>query len=142
MTTMRPLCRRMIEDMTICNLSRSTQQSYIYAVATFGRRFKRSPDRSARKRPVPTKLHLIEQKYSWTHINLVSGCACIALLGITLGQKEVFEHVVSGKEPEKLPPILHREEISRSGLNGRIFVDASEGCMGGVGNIRSDWMRE
>jgi len=33
MAAMSPLRRRMIEDMTIRNLSRSTQQSYIYAVA-------------------------------------------------------------------------------------------------------------
>jgi len=37
MTTMRPLRRRMIEDMTIRNLSRSTQQFHVYAVATFKR---------------------------------------------------------------------------------------------------------
>jgi hypothetical protein len=37
MTTMSPLRWRMIEDMTIRNLSRSTQQSYIYAVAKFKR---------------------------------------------------------------------------------------------------------
>ena len=35
MATMSPLRRRMIEDMTVRNLSRSTQQSYIYAVAKF-----------------------------------------------------------------------------------------------------------
>jgi hypothetical protein len=39
MATMSPLRRRMIEDMTVRNLSRSTQQSYIYAVAKFSRHF-------------------------------------------------------------------------------------------------------
>jgi len=38
MATMSPLRRRMIEDMTIRNLSHSTQQSYIYAVAKFSRK--------------------------------------------------------------------------------------------------------
>jgi len=37
MTTMSPLRQRMIEDMTIRNLSRSTQQLYIYAVAKSNR---------------------------------------------------------------------------------------------------------
>ena len=32
-----PLRQRMIEDMMIRNLSRATQQSYIYAVARFSR---------------------------------------------------------------------------------------------------------
>jgi hypothetical protein len=44
MATISPLRRRMIEDMTIRNLSRSTQQSYIYAMAKFSRHFGRSPD--------------------------------------------------------------------------------------------------
>ena len=45
MATISPLRQRMIEDMTIRNLSRSTQQSYIYAVAKFSRHFNRSPER-------------------------------------------------------------------------------------------------
>jgi len=36
---------RMIQDMTVRNLSHSTQQSYIYAVAEFGRHIKCPPDR-------------------------------------------------------------------------------------------------
>ncbi|TAI60261.1 phage integrase N-terminal SAM-like domain-containing protein, partial [Bradyrhizobium sp. Leo170] len=40
MATMSPLRQRMIEDMTVRNLSPSTQQSYIYAIAKFSR-----PDR-------------------------------------------------------------------------------------------------
>ena len=39
MAKMSPLLRRMIEDMTLRNLSRQTQQSYIYAVAKFSRHF-------------------------------------------------------------------------------------------------------
>lgn len=35
MAEISPLRRRMIEDMTIRNLSPATQQSYIYAVAKF-----------------------------------------------------------------------------------------------------------
>ena len=45
MTEMSPLRRRMIEDMTVRNLSRSTQQSYIYAVAKFSRHFHCPPNR-------------------------------------------------------------------------------------------------
>jgi integrase/recombinase XerD len=39
MATMSPLRRRMIEDMTVRNLSPATQQSYLYAVAKFSRHF-------------------------------------------------------------------------------------------------------
>ncbi len=37
-----PLRCRMIADMTLRNLSPSTQQSYVYAVANFSRHFGRS----------------------------------------------------------------------------------------------------
>lgn len=126
MTTMSPLRRRMIEDMTIRNLSRSTQQSYIYAVAKFSRHFKRSPDRLGMEDVRAYQLHLVDRKYSWTHINQVA-CALRFFYGITLGQKEAFERIVSGKEPEKLPPVLNREEIARflaavRGLRNRVAL--------------------
>jgi integrase/recombinase XerD len=47
--------------------------------------------------------------------------------GITLGQKEAFERIVTGKEPEKLLPVLNREEIVRflgavAGLRNRVVL--------------------
>jgi len=40
-----PLRRRMIDDMTLRNLSPATQRSYLHAVANFSRYFDRTPDR-------------------------------------------------------------------------------------------------
>jgi hypothetical protein len=37
MAQMTALRRRMIDDMTVRNLSLATQQSYVYAVASFSR---------------------------------------------------------------------------------------------------------
>jgi hypothetical protein len=80
----------MIEDMTIRNLSLATKQSYIYAVAKFSRHFNCSPDRLGMEDVRAYQLNLIDQKYSWSHINQVA-CALRFFYGITLGQKEAFE---------------------------------------------------
>jgi integrase len=54
-------------------------------------------------------------------------CALRFFYGITLGQKEAFERIVAGKEPEKLPPVLSPEEIARfleavTGLRNRVAL--------------------
>ncbi len=113
------LRQRMIEDMTVRNLSPATRQSYIYAVARFSRHFNCSPDQLGVEDVRTYQLHLVDQKYSWAHINQVA-CALRFFYGITLGQKEAFERIVLGKEPEKLPPVLNSEEITR-------FLEAVEG---------------
>jgi integrase/recombinase XerD len=126
MATMSPLRRRMIEDMTVRNLSRSTQQSYVYAVAKFSRHFNRAPDQLGMEEVHAYQLHLVAQKQSWSHINQVA-CALRFFHGITLGNKEALERIVTGKEPEKLPPVLSPEEIGRfleavTGLRNRVAL--------------------
>jgi integrase/recombinase XerD len=100
MAQMSPLRRRMIEDMTLRNLSRQTQQSYIYAVAKFSRHFNRSPDRLGLEDVRAYQLHLIGEKYSWSHINQVA-CALRFFYGITLDQKKAFERIVTATDPQK-----------------------------------------
>ena len=45
MAEISPLRRRLIEHMTVRNLSPATQQSYLNAISKFSRYFGRSPDR-------------------------------------------------------------------------------------------------
>jgi len=139
MATISPLRQRMIEDMTVRNLSPATQQSYLYAVAKFSRYFNRAPDRLGMEDVRAYQLHLVAQKLSWSHINQVA-CALRFFYGITLGQQEAFERIVSGKEPEKLPPVLNPEEIVRflgavAGLRNRVALrETGEVGPSGQGN--------
>ncbi len=119
MATMSPLRQRMIEDMTVRNLSPSTQQSYIYAIAKFSRHFGYAPDRLSFEQVRAYQLHLIGQKRSWSHINQVA-CALRFFYGVTLGQTEAFERIIGGQKPDKLPLVLSAEEIER-------FLDAVTG---------------
>lgn len=119
MATMSPLRQRMIEDMTVRNLSPSTQQSYIYAIAKFSRHFGDAPDRLSFEQVRAYQLHLIGQKRSWSHINQVA-CALRFFYGVTLGQTEAFERIIGGQKPDKLPLVLSAEEIKR-------FLDAATG---------------
>ena len=110
--SLSPLRRRMIEDMTLRNLSPSTQQSYVYAVANFSRHFGRSPDKLGFEQVRAYQLHLIGLKRSWTHINQVT-CALRFFYAVTLGRKEAIENIISAREPIKQPLVLSAEEVAR-----------------------------
>ena len=118
MATTSPLRQRMIEDMTIRNLSQATQQFYIYAVRKFSRHFGRSPDRLGIEDVRAYQLHLIAQKRSWSHINQTA-CALRSLCRHA-GPAGGVERIVTGRKPEKLPPVLspRRSRASWKRLRG------------------------
>jgi integrase/recombinase XerD len=64
-----PLRRRMIEDMTVRNLSPATQRSYIHAVAKFSRYFGHSPDRLGLEEVRAFQVRLVAQGISWPALN-------------------------------------------------------------------------
>jgi integrase/recombinase XerD len=98
MAEMSPLRRRMIEDMTVRNLSRATQRSYVHAVAKFGRFFGRSPDKLDLEDVRPFQVHL----GSWWDINQTV-YALRFLYGVTLKQADLPERIPYAREPQKLP---------------------------------------
>ena len=132
MAQITPLRRRMIDDMTVRNLSPATQQSYVYAVAKFSRFFGCSPDRLGIEEVRAYQLHLAGLGWSWSHINQVS-CALRFFFGVTLGRPEAFDRIISAKEPKKLPVVLSGEEIVRflqavPGLRNRAALTTAYGA--------------
>jgi integrase/recombinase XerD len=139
MTEISPLRRRMIEDMTIRNLSPATQQSYLYAVAKFSRHFNHSPDRLGVEDVRAYQLHLIARQRSWSHINQTV-CALRFFYGVTLGRNDVHEQIVAAREPQRLPEVLSGEEIVRfleavPGLRNRVALTTAYGAGLRVGEV-------
>ncbi|SEF14774.1 Phage integrase family protein [Rhizobiales bacterium GAS191] len=131
MAQMTPL-RRMIDDMTLRNLSPATQQSYIYAVAKFSRFFDRSPEELGAEEVRTYQLHLVGLGWSWSHINQVT-YALRLLFAVTLGRPDVSVRTISGKEPRKLPVVLSGEEVVRlleavPGLRNRAALTTAYGA--------------
>ena len=107
-----PLRRRMIEDMTVRNLSPATQRSYLHAVAKFSRYFSRSPDRLDIEGVRAFQVFLVSQKISWPALNQTV-CALRFFYGVTLNRPEIPERIAYAREPRKLPVILSADEVVR-----------------------------
>ena len=126
MATMSPLRRRMIEDMTIRNLSPATQRSYIHAVARFSDYFGRSPDKLTLDDVRAYQVHLASKGVAWGSLNQVV-CALRFFYGVTLDQAIIPERIPYAREPRKLPTVLSAEEIVRfleavSSLKSRVAL--------------------
>lgn len=107
-----PLRRRMIEDMTVRNLSPATQRSYLHAVAKFSRYFGRSPDRLGLEDVRAFQVHLVSSGISWPALNQTV-CALRFFYGVTLGHGEIPERIPYAREPRKLPVVLSADEVVR-----------------------------
>src|SRR5262245_34991077 len=97
MAQISPLRRRMIEDMTVRNLSPATQQSYLNAVSKFSRYFSRSPDRLGLEDVHAFQVHLVATGISWPALNQIV-CALRFFYGVTLGQDTVPERIAYARE--------------------------------------------
>lgn len=92
MADLSPLRRRMIEDMTVRNLSPATQRSYISAVSKFSRYFGRSPDRLELEDVRAFQVHLVSTGISWPALNQIV-CALRFFYGVTLGEALIPERI-------------------------------------------------
>src|SRR3954462_13420255 len=100
MAEMSPLRRRMIEDMTVRNLSPATQRSYVHAVAKFSRYFGRSPERLDLEDVHAFQVHLVANGISWPALTQTV-CALRFFYGVTLGQAEIPELSSRPRRPSR-----------------------------------------
>ena len=107
-----PLRRRMIDDMSLRNLSPATQRSYLHAVTKFSRYFGRSPDRLGLEDVRAFQVHLVSQGISWPALNQTV-CALRFFYGVTLERGEIPERIAYARTPRKLPVILSADEVVR-----------------------------
>lgn len=112
MPGLSPLRRRMIDDMTIRNLSPATQRSYLHAVAKFSRHFGRAPDTLGLGEVRDFQVHLVAKGVSWGALNQTV-CALRFFYGVTLGEATVPERIPYARTPRKLPVILSADEVVR-----------------------------
>lgn len=92
---LQPLRGRMIEEMTVRNLSPATQRSYLYAVAKFSRYFGRLPYRLGLEDVRTFQVHLVSTGISWPVLNQTV-FALRFLYGVTFGHGEVPERSRGG----------------------------------------------
>jgi site-specific recombinase XerD len=89
---MSSLRRRMIEDMTIRNLSPTTRKSYIHNVKKFSLYFGQSPDRLDLEEARAYQVHLVSQGVAWVTLNQVVSSLRF-FYGVTLGRKDLPERI-------------------------------------------------
>ena len=92
---MSPLRRRMIEDITVRNLSRSTQQSYVYAVTKFSRHFNRAPDQLGMEEVRAYQLHLVALE-GGTYIRIIQVMLGHSHLETTARYAQVATSLIAG----------------------------------------------
>ena len=112
MAEMSRLRRRMIEDMTVRNMSPATQRSYLHAVTKFSRYFGRSPEQLDLEDVRAFQVHLVATGISWPALNQTV-CALRFFYGVTLGHAEIPERIPYAREPRKLPVVLSADEVVR-----------------------------
>jgi site-specific recombinase XerD len=112
MTEISPLRRRMIEDMSVRNLSPTTQQSYIHAVKKFSEFFERSPAKLSTEDVRAYQLHLVSKGAAWASLNQAV-CALRFFYKVTLGKEQIPERIPYARMPKKLPVVLDQDEVAR-----------------------------
>jgi integrase/recombinase XerD len=107
-----PLRQRMIDDMTMRNLSPNTQETYIRSVAQFSAFHRRSPDELGIEHLRAFHLHLVSRGLAANSIG-VKMAALRFLYGTTLRRPSIAAEIPVPRRTDHLPTVLAREEVER-----------------------------
>jgi site-specific recombinase XerD len=107
-----PLRQRMIDDMTIRNMSANTQEVYIRAVVGLSALHGRSPDKLALEDVRDYQLHLVARGLKPASINIyMSGLRFF--YATTLGQRYLACQIPMARTQDPLPTVLSPGEVER-----------------------------
>src|SRR6266571_9160740 len=104
------LRQRMIDDMAMRNLSPSTQETYIRAVAQFSTLHRRSPDKLGVEHLRQYHLHLVSRGITANSI-CVKMAALRFFYGTTLRRPDIAGQIPMPRRTDHLPTVLAREEV-------------------------------
>ena len=107
-----PLRQRMIDDMTMRNLSANTQETYIRSVAQFSAFHRRSPDKLGVEHLRDFHLHLVSRGLV-AHSIAVKMAALRFFYGTTLRRPDIAAEIPTPRRPDRLPTVLARAEVER-----------------------------
>jgi integrase/recombinase XerD len=107
-----PLRQRMIDDMTIRNMSANTQEVYIRAVVGLSALHGRSPDKLTLEDVRDYQLHLVARGLKPASINMyMSGLRFF--YAATLGQRYLACQIPMARTQDPLPTVLSPGEVER-----------------------------
>lgn len=108
---MTALRQQMTEDLRLRNYSPSTIRAYLRCVASFAAHFDKSPDQLGPEHVRQYQLFLVQQKKaSWALFNQTV-CALRFFYHVTLGRKEMIEHIPYPRFEKRLPVVLSQSEV-------------------------------
>jgi integrase/recombinase XerD len=104
---------RMLEELERRNYSPGTARCYLYAVQQFAEHFHCAPDRLGSEQIREYQLYLLRER-RLSPKTVAQRTAALRFFYIkTLKRRYMLEHLPFPKQPEKLPTVLSREEVSR-----------------------------
>lgn len=131
-----PLRRRMIDDMSLRNLSPATQRSYLHAVSKFSRYSGRSPERLGLEDVRAFQVYLVAQGISWPALNQTV-CALRLFYGVTLDRPEIPDRLCANAAQVAHDPECGRgHSLSRGGVVAEVAGRVDDGLRSRLAGIR------